>query len=122
MMDQAEKLRKIVNEQNRQLENSVSKTRKSRVITITSGKGGVGKSNFTANLAIQLQRTDRKVVIIDADLGLANIEVIFGIVPQFNLTDVIYGRKSIAEIMTPGPLGINFISGGSGIQDLIHLN
>ena len=82
----------------------------------------VGKSNFTANLAIQLQRTDRKVVIIDADLGLANIEVIFGIVPQFNLTDVIYGRKSIAEIMTPGPLGINFISGGSGIQDLIHLN
>lgn len=122
MMDQAEKLRKIVNEQNRQLENSVFKTRKSRVITITSGKGGVGKSNFTANLAIQLQRTDRKVVIIDADLGLANIEVIFGIVPQFNLTDVIYGRKSIAEIMTPGPLGINFISGGSGIQDLIHLN
>ncbi len=119
MMDQAEKLRKIVSEQ---LEQDTRQTRNSRVITITSGKGGVGKTNFTANLAIQLQRANKKVVIIDADLGLANIEVVFGIVPQFNLSDVIYGRKTITEVMTPGPLGINFISGGSGIQDIINLN
>ena len=82
----------------------------------------MSKTNFTANLAIQLQRANKKVVIIDADLGLANIEVVFGIVPQFNLSDVIYGRKTITEVMTPGPLGINFISGGSGIQDIINLN
>lgn len=119
MMDQAEKLRRIVNNQ---LEQAISEPRTSRVITVTSGKGGVGKTNITANLAVQLQRAGKKVVIIDADFGLANIEVVLGIVPRSNLGEVIHGKKVITDIITEGPMNIKFISGGSGVQDLIHLN
>ncbi|HHW67374.1 MAG: flagellar biosynthesis protein FlhG [Epulopiscium sp.] len=121
MIDQAENLRKIIHGNN-QFKNEVSKARSARVITITSGKGGVGKSNVAVNLAVQLRKIGKKVVIIDADFGLANIEVILGIVPQYTISDVMNGKKVITDVMTEGPLNIKFISGGSGVQDLIRLN
>ncbi|MCR5322899.1 MAG: MinD/ParA family protein [Lachnospiraceae bacterium] len=113
-MDQADQLRKLVNKQ--------KKVRKvSRVITVTSGKGGVGKSTLTVNLAIQMSRMGKRVIILDADFGLANIEVMLGIRPAFNLADLMFRGKDLKEIITDGPEGIGFISGGSGIQELSRL-
>lgn len=113
-MDQAEKLRKIVSEQN-------IPRRTSRVITVTSGKGGVGKSSIAVNLAIALSRLGKKVVILDADFGLANIEIMLGIRPIFNLADLMFRGKSLSDIITMGPENIGFISGGSGILELTNL-
>jgi flagellar biosynthesis protein FlhG len=117
-MDQAEQLRMLVNKQQEQKK----KERKtSRVITVTSGKGGVGKSTLTVNLAIHLSRLGKKVIILDADFGLANIEVMLGIRPEYNLADLMFRSKELKDIIIEGPEGIGFISGGSGIQELSRL-
>ena len=81
MMDQAENLRKMFRKQN---QNNI---KNARVIAITSGKGGVGKSNLSVNLALELTRMGKKVIILDADFGLANVEVMFGVIPEYNLSD-----------------------------------
>lgn len=114
-MDQAQKLRNVIKKQNQK------NIKAARVITITSGKGGVGKSNLAVNLAIQLRKKGQRVIIFDADFGLANVEVMFGVIPQYNLSDLIYHGKSIQEIITKGPMDIGFISGGSGILGLNNL-
>ena len=93
-MDQAEQLRNMVKSKQPR---SVSKA---RVITITSGKGGVGKSNIAVNLAVQLRRLGKRVIIFDADMGLANVEVMFGAIPKYNLSDMIYHGKKLKEIIT----------------------
>ena len=93
-----------------------------RVITVTSGKGGVGKSNVAINLAVQFKKMGQRVIILDADFGLANIEVMFGAVPKHNLCDLIYQGKNIKEIITWGPMDIGFISGGSGIAGMSNLS
>lgn len=93
-----------------------------RVITVTSGKGGVGKSNVAINLAVQFVKQGQRVIILDADFGLANIEIMFGTVPKHNLCDLIYQGKEITEVITWGPGGVGFISGGSGIAGLSNLN
>lgn len=113
-MDQAEQLRII----------KASRKAKplARVITVTSGKGGVGKSNVAINLAIQFRRMDKRVIILDADFGLANIEIMFGAVPKHNLCDLIYQGKNIREIITWGPMDVGFISGGSGIAGMANLS
>lgn len=113
-MDQAEKLRKMVKQQN--VPRNIA-----RVITVTSGKGGVGKSNVSVNLAIALSRLGKRVIIMDADFGLANVEVMLGIRPQYNLADLMFRGKSLTDIITEGPENIGFISGGSGIQELTSL-
>ena len=114
-MDQAEQLRNAIKMK------SLSSVNTARVITITSGKGGVGKSNLAVNLAIQLRKAGKRVVIFDAEFGLANVEVMFGAIPKYNLSDLIYRGKSIREIITPGPMEIGFISGGSGVIGLNNL-
>ncbi|MCR4694225.1 MAG: P-loop NTPase [Pseudobutyrivibrio sp.] len=115
-MDQAENLRNIIKSQN------VHPIENTKVITITSGKGGVGKSNMAVNLAVQFQTLGKRVIILDADFGLANVEVMFGTVPEYNLSDVIFKGMSIRDIITKGPMGIGFISGGSGVVGLNNLN
>ena len=114
-MDQAEQLRNIIKA------NNVQKPL-ARVITVTSGKGGVGKSNTAINLAIQFRKLGQRVIILDADFGLANIEIMFGTVPKHNLCDLIYQGKSIRDIITWGPMEVGFISGGSGIAGLSNLS
>lgn len=115
-MDQAEQLRNIIKMNNQ------SQRPLARVITVTSGKGGVGKSNTAINLAVQLRKMGQRVIILDADFGLANIEIMFGTVPKHNLCDLIYQGKNIKEIITWGPAGVGFISGGSGIAGLSNLS
>ena len=115
-MDQAEQLRNIIKA------NSQPHRPLARVITVTSGKGGVGKSNTAINLAIQFRKMGYKVIILDADFGLANIEIMFGAVPKHNLCDLIYQGKSIRDIITWGPMEVGFISGGSGIAGMSNLS
>lgn len=115
-MDQAEQLRRIIKG------SAPPKRPLARIITVTSGKGGVGKSNTAINLAIQMRKIGQKVIILDADFGLANIEIMFGAVPKHNLCDLIYQGKGIKDIITWGPMEVGFISGGSGITGLSNLN
>lgn len=115
-MDQAEQLRNIIKA------NSQPQRPLARVITVTSGKGGVGKSNTAINLAIQFRKMGQRVIILDADFGLANIEIMFGAVPKHNLCDLIYQGKNIKEIITWGPMEVGFISGGSGIAGMSNLS
>lgn len=115
-MDQAEQLRNIIKM------NHIRQKSTARVITITSGKGGVGKSNVAINLGIQLKKMGFRVIILDADFGLANIEVMFGTIPKYNLRDAIEGKKNLREIITEGPMGVQFISGGNGVEGLANLN
>lgn len=113
-MDQAEQLRRLVNQQTRPKGTA-------RVITVTSGKGGVGKSSTSLNLAISLSRLGNRVLILDADFGLANIEVMLGIRPKYNLADLMFQGKELQDIITEGPQNVGFISGGSGIAELTRL-
>lgn len=117
-MDQAERLRNIIKKQELPpVQKPVAK-----VITVTSGKGGVGKSSISVNLAIQLSRMGKRVVIFDADFGLANIEIMLGLHPRYNLADMMYRGKTLNDIITYGPENVGFISGGSGIQELANLS
>jgi flagellar biosynthesis protein FlhG len=128
MMDQAEKLRQIID--NLKLRQAMSETnlfstmkgQTAKVITVTSGKGGVGKTNITVNLAIALSEMGKRVTIIDADFGLPNIDVMLGIVPKYTLLDVINDNRNILEVLSDGPRNIRFISGGSGVEELVKLD
>ena len=93
-----------------------------KVLTITSGKGGVGKTNIVANLACALQKRDKKVLVFDADMGLGNIDILLGLAPKFNLQHVLNGQKSIEEIIVEGPNGLNILPATSGVQELTQLN
>ncbi|MCQ2541362.1 MAG: MinD/ParA family protein [Lachnospiraceae bacterium] len=118
-MDQASGLRNLMKTEG----NVITTTRPlARVITVTSGKGGVGKSNTSINLALQFKKLGKRVIILDADFGLANIEIMFGTVPKHNLCDLIYQGKDITEVITWGPGEVGFISGGSGIAGLSNLS
>ena len=115
-MDQAEQLRNIIKA------NQGPQRPLARVITVTSGKGGVGKSNVSINLALQFRKMGQRVIILDADFGLANIEIMFGTVPKHNLYDLIYQGKNIKDIITWGAGDVGFISGGSGIVGMSNLS
>lgn len=121
--DQADRLRKIVNDLKEQQPGETGKANYgSRLIAITSGKGGVGKTSFTVNLAIQLKKMGNRVLIIDGDLGLANIEVMLGMVPKSSLYDYINSDIPLSKIINLGPMGIEFISGGTGIIEMANMD
>ena len=93
-----------------------------RTISVTSGKGGVGKTNISANVGLALASRGKRVVVFDADLGLANLDVILGTRAEFTLQHVVTGEKTLSEVVTNGPGGIDFIAGGSGVENLINLD
>ena len=93
-----------------------------RVVAVTSGKGGVGKTNVTANLAVALAHLGRRVMVLDADVGLGNLDVLLGLTPPYTLADVLSGRRRLREVVFPGPAGIRVLPAGSGFQNLTALS
>lgn len=103
-------------------ENKKNSIKSPRVITIASGKGGVGKTNLSINIGIAFHQMGKKVLVMDADLGLANVNVILGLVPKYNLYNVLKGQKKIKEVVLNTPYGIKIIAGASGFYQLANIN
>ena len=126
-MDQATNLRRIVKKESgkvhklRTSDTSIPRITSPMVFAVTSGKGGVGKTNIVGNLAITYQRMKKRVLIFDADLGLANIDIIFGINPKYTIEEVIKGEKELSQIIAKGPEGVAIIPASSGVHELSHL-
>jgi flagellar biosynthesis protein FlhG len=93
-----------------------------RVFAVTSGKGGVGKTNLVSNLAIEMARCGRRVLLIDADLGLANVDIVLGVSPQATLAEVLRGEKRISEAIVSGPAGVKILPAASGVVEIAHLS
>ncbi|MFO1349990.1 MAG: MinD/ParA family protein [Gammaproteobacteria bacterium] len=96
--------------------------RPARAICITSGKGGVGKTTVAVNLALTLARQRKRVMLLDADLGLANVDVVLGLQPKGNIAHVLSGERTLADIILTGPRGIKVIPSSSGIQRMAQLS
>ncbi len=96
--------------------------KRTHIVAITSGKGGVGKTNIVANLGYALKKAGKKVLILDADFGLGNLDVLLGLAPRYNLSHVISGEKKVSEIIVDGPGGIKILPAASGMQELTSLN
>lgn len=114
MSDQAASLRKQVE--------SVKYRRETKVVSIVSGKGGVGKTNVSVNLAIGLSQLGKKVLLIDLDIGMANVDIVSGVTAESSIADMIEERQSIFDIIADGPAGISIISGGSSLSVLFKLD
>lgn len=122
MKDQAERLREMANQIRQQIEQEfVRQVHRARVVAISSGKGGVGKSTLALNLALVLCKQGKKVLLLDADMGMANLDIMLGVVPKYNLFHVIQGRKNLHDIIISGPPGMSIIPGGTGILEIANL-
>src|ERR1035438_10691721 len=125
MQDQAEKLRQLVGKMNTSHFSEPASTGGGtcRVVAVTSGKGGVGKTNISVNFGLSLSKKGHRVLLMDADMGLANVDVMMGIIPPHTLFDVLNGKKRLSEIIIEGPLGLKLIASGSGgIRELAELD
>jgi flagellar biosynthesis protein FlhG len=120
MRDQASALRQIVDNLKKQRIREQGEG--ARVLCVTSGKGGVGKTNISVNLGISLAKKGLRVLLVDADFGLSNIDVMLGVSPPYDLSYVLRGQKKIRDVVTEGPGGVMFVSGGSGMNELLNMS
>ncbi len=118
--DQAGTLRNMQNQRNEAV--SGLQMPSTRVLSITSGKGGVGKTAVVSNVAVTLAKQGKKVLVIDADLGLANIDVVLGLSPEYNLNHFFNGERTLEEVMVEGPHGLKILPAGSGVQQYTRLD
>jgi len=121
MTDQAEKLRELMKSRGNP-NNGGGARGKTRIITVSSGKGGVGKTNIAINLAMAYAQLGKRVVVMDADLGLANVNVVLGVIPRYNLYHLIRKQKTLAEIVVDTAYGIQIIAGASGFSKIANLS
>ena len=117
MTDQAQQLRDMMKTRNPGVVQG-----KTRIISVSSGKGGVGKTNTSINLAIAYAQLGKKVIVLDADLGLANVNVILGIIPKYNLYHIIRKQKTLKDIILDTPYGIRIVAGASGFSKIANLS
>jgi flagellar biosynthesis protein FlhG len=122
MEDQAAELRKMMANKRQVQTDSTSDTHKTRIIAITSGKGGVGKTNIAVNLAIAYADTGKKVILIDGDLGMANVNVLLNVIPKYNLLHVVNHQRKMSEIIQETEVGIRFIAGANGFSNIANLS
>ena len=120
MEDQAQKLRELM--KTKPQTSSAAGSKKTRIITVASGKGGVGKTNLSVNLAIAYAKIGKKVIVMDADLGLANVNIMLNVIPKFNLYHVIRKQKTMREIMIDTEFGIQILAGASGFSKIANLS
>ncbi|MEW6595626.1 MAG: MinD/ParA family protein [Thermodesulfobacteriota bacterium] len=120
-MSQAATLEKIMHRTPKRIGATAKNTPPPRVISVTSGKGGVGKTNIVTNLAYALAREGKRTLVLDADLNLANVDILLGLTPKFNLHHVFTGEKTLAEILVEGPGGLRILPASSGILELADL-
>ncbi|MBI9103218.1 MAG: MinD/ParA family protein [Spirochaetales bacterium] len=118
MTDQAEQLREIMKGRSAEDNGGVEKT---RIITVASGKGGVGKTNLSINLGLAYAKLGKKVIVLDADLGLANVNVVLGMIPKYNLYHIIRKQKTMKEIILDTDYGIKIVAGASGFFKIANL-
>ncbi|HWI51018.1 MAG TPA: MinD/ParA family protein [Symbiobacteriaceae bacterium] len=122
MRDQAERLRQIADKYKAEAAPKGQRpARRARVLAVTSGKGGVGKTNISVNLSYALMALGQEVMVLDADLGLANVDVLLGTVPQKHLGHALSGADDILDVIYDGPGNLKLIAGGSGMGDLADL-
>ncbi|HNT33946.1 MAG TPA: MinD/ParA family protein [bacterium] len=119
-VDQATKLRELIKQKEETLP-PIETREPSRIIAVTSGKGGVGKSNIASNLAIAFAQAGKRVLIIDADLSLANVDILLDVHPRFNLSHVIFGERKLEEVLVEGPEGVRILPASSGVTELANL-
>jgi flagellar biosynthesis protein FlhG len=121
--DQAEKLREIMRNKKPSSRNEGSPPHKaSRIISVSSGKGGVGKTNIAINLALAYAKLGKKVIVLDADLGLANVNVVLGVIPRYNLYHLIRQQKKMRDILLDTTYGIQIVAGASGFSKIANLS
>lgn len=120
MFDQADRLRELALAAGSRRK-IIKQKRIARVITVTSGKGGVGKTNLVVNLGIALSRLGQRVALLDADLGLSNVDIILGVSPLYSIYDVVRGQKTLDEVIISGPEGLKIIPGCSGLTEMADL-